>query len=974
MARFIATKDWSDTTLGPIEAWPQSLRTALSLTQASSSPISLAWGEGHVQIYNDGYWPICGAKHPDSMGQDFRECWASAFPVIGDAYHTAWSGRSAYLEKMRMFLDRYGILEETWFTFSFSPITDESGRVGGLFHPVTELTAQMLSERRTRALRDLATAAGKAKTTAEAFALSMAVLTECELDVPFVLLYALEDEGRTARLVGRSGIDLGTRASPELLDLSVDIPGLWSIAEVARTSVTKELDATGILANMPAGPYPETPTQAFALPIAHLGTTRTAAVMIAGVSARLRLDDGYRGFYELLAAAVAGSLATARAYEEERQRAEKLAEIDRAKTAFFSNVSHEFRTPLTLILGPVEDAITDDRALDGESLAAVHRSAVRLLGLVNSLLEFSRAEAGRLQASFEETDLAALTSGLAGSFESLVESARMRFVVDCPPLPQPVFVDRAQWAKIVLNLVSNAFKFTFDGSITVRLRAVGDHAELSVTDTGTGIPEHELPRVFERFHRIDGARGRSFEGSGIGLALVHELATQHGGSIRAESAVDRGSTFTVSIPFGRTHLSEDRIVESRPLPADRTGPTRQLIEAQQWDATRSASQEIDRASESAGRVLIADDNNDMRSYIARLLEPHWQVTAVTDGDAALRAIRESAPDLVLSDVMMPRMDGFALVRAIRDDPATRSLPVILLSARAGEDAVVGGIESGADDYLVKPFAARELISRVRTHLEMAKVRGAAERAATELAETRAALLADLARQNKELEAFSYSVSHDLRAPLRSIDGFTKALVEEYADKLDPQGMAYLGRVGAGARRMGELIDDLLLLAQVSRAGLNRVQVDLADIARDVERELRAGDPERVLDLNVQERIGVDADRRLMRVLFDNLLGNAWKFTSKTARPRVEVGQTARGGQVVCFVRDNGAGFQMDYVEKLFRPFQRLHRESDFPGTGIGLATVQRIIERHGGEVWAEGSVGGGATIYFTIPPVPDKMT
>src|SRR6185436_18682161 len=315
MAKVIKAKDWSKTPLGPIESWPQSLRTVVSLAQASNSPISLAWGPGNVQIYNDGYWPICGDKHPTSMGQDFRECWASAFPVIGEAYATAWSGKSAYLEKMRMFLDRYGFLEETWFTFSFSPITDESGGVGGLFHPVTEMTSQMLSERRTKTLRDLASRAGKAKTGEEAFAFSAQVLAESELDLPFVLFYLIDGATLQAQLVGQTGLAPGTPVAPTSVDLHTSSDQPWPIGEVARTGVPQQIDDVAArLAGIAVGPYPEIPKTAFVLPIAQLGSEKPAAVIVAGVSSRLHVDESYRGFCDLAAAAVSAAFANARAY------------------------------------------------------------------------------------------------------------------------------------------------------------------------------------------------------------------------------------------------------------------------------------------------------------------------------------------------------------------------------------------------------------------------------------------------------------------------------------------------------------------------------------------------------------------------------------------------------------------------------------------------------------------------------------
>ncbi|MBX3274061.1 MAG: response regulator [Sandaracinaceae bacterium] len=413
-----------------------------------------------------------------------------------------------------------------------------------------------------------------------------------------------------------------------------------------------------------------------------------------------------------------------------REANARLGELDAAKTAFFDNVSHELRTPLTLILGPVDDAIERGGALAGEPLRAVQRSGLRLRRLVNTILDFSRLEAGRLQARFEAIDLAELTAGIAGSFQSLVESAAMSLLVDCPALPQPVYVDRAHWEKIVSNLVSNAFKFTFEGEIAVRLRARDAAVELVVSDTGTGIPADELDRVFERFHRIEGARGRSFEGTGIGLALVRELVELHGGSVRVESALGRGSTFTVTVPLGARHLPADRVV-SPSEPASGGGVTPYVLEAAQWtraDLTGPAADDAGEVGERRERVLVVDDNADMRAYVASLLRPHWTVELAADGEAALARIRAAPPDLVLSDVMMPGVDGFALLRALRESPETRQIPVILLSARAGEEAVVESLEQGADDYLLKPFSSRELVTRVRAHLDAAHARTGALRA------------------------------------------------------------------------------------------------------------------------------------------------------------------------------------------------------------------------------------------------------
>ena len=597
MGTLVRSKDWSATPLGPIESWPQSLRTTVSLCLASNFPISLAWGPRHVQIYNDGYWPICGGKHPSSMGQDFSECWASAWPAIGGAFERALAGETSYLENQRMFVDRHGYLEESFFTFSFSPIRDETGGVGGLFHPVTETTAKMVGERRTRALRDVAARTGKARTSEEALTLVADTLVECELDVPFALFYLLDDSGRHARLIARSS-SLPAGIAMPIVPLDSPNAGAWQLTDVVRASQARQLDnLESQLGPFSCGPYPEAMHTALVLPITPPGCEHPIAVMVAGVSTRLPLNDVYRAFYDLLAAAVTSVVANARAHEEERKRAEALAEIDRAKTAFFSNVSHEFRTPLTLMLGPLEDELAERTdplpAARHQRLETAHRNTLRLLKLVNTLLDFSRVEAGRVEASYEAVDLGACTVDLVSGFRSAIEKARLTLTVDCPPLPEPVYVDKDMWEKIVLNLLSNAFKHTFEGGIRVALSWRGDHVEFAVTDSGVGIPEKELPRLFERFHRVTGAKSRTHEGTGIGLALVQDLVRAHGGTIRVESQESEGSTFTVSIRTGRAHLPADRVGAPRSPGPTATRAAAYVEEASHWAVDAGGSEHAD---------------------------------------------------------------------------------------------------------------------------------------------------------------------------------------------------------------------------------------------------------------------------------------------------------------------------------------------------------------------------------------------
>ncbi len=640
-----------------------------------------------------------------------------------------------------------------------------------------------------------------------------------------------------------------------------------------------------------------------------------------------------------------------------REANARLGELDAAKTAFFSNVSHEFRTPLTLMLGPLEDALADTAEPLGTHqrarLELALGNALRLLKLVNALLDFARLEAGRLRAHFAPLDIGTLTAELAGMFQSAAERAGLRLSITCPPLPEPVWVDRELWERIVPNLVSNAFKFTAEGEIGVRVDERGDSVVLTVSDTGTGIPEDELPRIFERFHRVPGASGRTQEGSGIGLSMVRELVALHGGRVAVASEVGRGSTFRVEIPRGFAHLPADAVSSEPAAPGRARDAAAHVADVGRWvgDAEEGPGRDrgAARPGEDRARVLVVDDNAGLRQYIGGLLAPRYEVESASDGEAALESIRARRPDLVVSDVMMPRLDGLSLVRALRTEPATASLPVILLSARAGEEAAIEGLDAGTDDYLVKPFSARELLARVRTHLELARARRA--------------WMLELERANRELDAFSYSVSHDLRAPLRAIDGYSRALGESAA--LGGRDGALIEKIRGSVGRMGALIDALLDLSHIARADVRMEDVDVSALAGRVVDELRQAHPDRTVAAEIEPGLRARGDARLLDVLLTNLIGNAWKFTSGRDDARVAFGRHSPGNPAF-FVRDNGAGFDMSYAERLFAPFQRLHSQREFAGTGIGLAIVARIVARHGGRVWAESEPGQGATFSFTL--------
>jgi PAS domain S-box-containing protein len=730
--------DWRKTPLGAAGEWPQSLKTIVRVMLDSRYAMWMLWGPQLTFFCNDAYLPTVGIKRDWVLGARSDKVWEEIWPDIGPRIQRVLvEGRATWDEGLPLVLERSGFREETYHTFSYSPIYDDHSRIAGMLCVVTEVTERVIGERRLRVLRDLA-ASPRAEATEEACKRLIDVLSNYPLDVTFASLYLLDQTQERLNLAHHCGI-LPEQLIPAQIALA-DRPGLWTMREAIESGVPQiaELPQGG-LESSAVGPWPDRIHQAMILPVKQ-GSLTSTAVLIAGLSPLRPLDDGYRGFLDLIVRQFAAAIADAQAYEAERARSEALAEIDRAKTAFFSNVSHEFRTPLTLLLGPLEEALQKPAVgLSGEALDSAHRNALRLLRLVNTLLDFSRIEAGRAQAHYVPTDLAAATLELAGVFRSAMDRARLRYSVACNALPEPVFIDREMWEKIVLNLVSNAFKYTLDGEIRVQVQTSKAGAELVVADTGTGIPAEALPQLFNRFYRVPGASGRTHEGSGIGLSLVRELVRLHGGSIEVESHVGRGSIFRVSIPFGAAHLPHAQVAQKDDRLASVAGAQAFVEEAQRWlpDPANlesgdflalarpdSLSGTIDSINKPA--VLLVDDNRDMREYVVRLLQPRFVVSAVADGQSALDLIDSGVrPDLVLSDVMMPRLDGFGLLKALRARPLTESTPVIFLSARAGEEARIEGIDVGADDYLIKPFSARELISRIETHIRLSRLRRSA---------------------------------------------------------------------------------------------------------------------------------------------------------------------------------------------------------------------------------------------------------
>ncbi|HEY4795417.1 MAG TPA: SpoIIE family protein phosphatase, partial [Mycobacterium sp.] len=563
------------------------------------------------------------------------------------------------------------------------------------------------------------------------------VCAEQSADVPFVAAYIGDPVTGDVTLRGatRSVLPLLPRTLAKLIK-SEKVPRTRSETQVIEQVAARIDGIHDVLAD-------DCPDLALLLP---LGEGAAAGALLVGTNPLCPLDDQYVGFCQLLADQLSSAMASAVSYEQQRQRADALAELDHAKTAFLTNVSHEFRTPLTLLLGPLDDALSDsdpDSVLTNR-LTTARRNAGRLQRLVDSLLDFSRIEAGRATTALLCTDVGALTSDIASSFSELCHRAGLELVLDCRPAVADV--DPGMWETIMLNLLSNAVKYTLTGSITVAVHSDSSFCRIMIRDTGVGIAEADLKRLGERFFRAESAHGRSVEGTGIGLSLVRGLVDLQHGSIEFASELERGTTVTIRLP---------RSVGGRPVghsPAGLLGNP-YVVEADQW-VTPLATSSQDAAPDGRELVLIADDNADMRTHLERVLSAHWRTVLVADGQEGIETARKLRPSVIVTDVMMPRLNGFEFVAAIRADPALAAIPVLMLSARAGTESVSEGFSSGADDYLPKPFSSQDLIDRVTARLSAA----ARERASRRSSDARAREALNFAQLDAALQAAESSVA------------------------------------------------------------------------------------------------------------------------------------------------------------------------------------------------------------------------
>jgi PAS domain S-box-containing protein len=739
--------DWSASALGPVAAWPAELRTAASLCLDSQFQMAIAWGPELVYLYNDAAIPIFGAKHPWALGRPVAEVWPEAWDTVGPMLQSVLaSGKATRSDDLLLLLDRYGFVEECYFTFSYSPIRDAGARAAGVFITVMETSEQVLAARRQRTLAELASAVALAGDDNPLPAVRAALARNPD-DLPLAMLW-LDGVGSEPALC--SGAD------------GMPAPMLDALRACAAGSLEARAAQVLPAAGLPGGqrwPGGAAPRALLSVPLWRAGPLALPGVLLLAVNPRQPLDANHRAFLDSVAGYVGHAVTVREARAAERRRIEAMAELDRAKSQFFADASHELRTPLTLVLGPLTALAEQASALLApawhEDLSMALRNAQRLQRLVNSLMDFARIEAGRLQPEPEALDPAALTTEIAGLFRSACEAAGLELAVDCGAAHGQALLDREMWEKIVSNLLSNAHKFTEAGRICLRLARHGEALVLTVADTGPGIAPEELDRVFERFYRSARTVGRSAEGSGVGLALVQELARLHGGDVSASGSPGAGACFTVTVPW--------RAAAAAAVPATEHGRRTRLAGlANQVRLQPLPALEVRAAAPGAMRVVVVDDNADVARYIERVLGESCDVTVVHDVDSGMASLRAAVPDLVLVDVMMPGVSGLELVRRVREDAALRTVPVLVLSARAGEEARLDALEAGADDYLAKPFSARELVARVRSHVQMARVRRAAAQQEVELRREIDAVRHDLASVLDGTNDAFISVDRELR--------------------------------------------------------------------------------------------------------------------------------------------------------------------------------------------------------------------
>jgi len=643
---------------------------------------------------------------------------------------------------------------------------------------------------------------------------------------------------------------------------------------------------------------------------------------------------------------------------------EKLKELDRLKSRFFANISHELRTPLTLVLAPLSElAATVTGAEAQQQVRVIRRNAERLLGLINDLLDLSSLDAGGLRLNLAEMDIRSVAASV---YENSLPAALAEGVdlqIACETPSARIWGDAHRLEIVLTNLVSNALKFTPSGGrIEIRVEDRQSGVQVEVEDTGLGIPEEDLPRIFERFFQVNPTDRRREGGVGIGLALAKELVELHGGTITVESLGEGGTTFSVFLPFGHDHIRPE-VVERRQQFEEPTVHRRaeDVAAAEEQVHHGPAADEnaagvlqgeypdgLDVMPFAAGRrprILLAEDNAEVREFVRTLLEPRFEVMTAEDGAVAWEMVQTKSPDLVVSDVMMPNMSGTELCQTIKNDPAHRSTPVILLTAMVGSEATLEAYAHGADDFVAKPFHPRVLMARIRAQLNLRS------------------LALHLAQQEKlaVVGTMSAGILHEVRNPVNAILNASRAMTSNQLDQ-DTQRQL-LDVIGDAAIRIEEITSALDTHARPAEAG----ETAACDLREGIEATLKLV-RHRLDGVTIHRDFTTDrladAPAGPMNQVFLNLIDNALRIGATN----LWLGLRLEGDKLVVEVGDNGRGIQMGDADRIFDPFFTNRPQGD--GTGLGLYLSRRMVEEAGGSIEVDDRTGGGALFTMVVPALP----
>jgi signal transduction histidine kinase len=840
----LCSLDWSQSSLGVIDTWPSSLITTVGMILTSGQPCGLLWGSDSVFIYNEAFEHLLGLTRTKALGQPYFEHSNGSIIITKEmlANVIESNGRSTKCCEDKLFIQEKekGVLEETYFTLYVSAIYNETRSIGGFLVSGIETTKLVFALRRSTILRELNLS--NEKTIHGCCQAISKVFDSASGDIPFSLVYLLEREGNN-KIVLQSctGIVAGTLASPLEIKIgpNANHTKSWPFY-LALNSNSPNCLLVDDLQSKFGDDWSLNTVQALVAPInIDSRITSPQGVLVIGISPSTRFDDDYHLFTKQLVSEVNNVLWKAQLLEGNTFRTQEIAAVSQEKTIFFTNVVHEFRTPLSLMLGPLADLLNDKNnplnSIHREKLSMIQRNSIRLVKLVNSIMDFSRIEAGRSKMNYQPTDLSKLTREIGCLFESAMTLAGLEFVADVESIDQPVYVDPEMWEKIITNLISNAFKFTFQGKVELILRRNSNNVVLQVIDTGVGIPETDLKSIFKRFHQVDKIKGRSSEGSGIGLFLVYELVKLHNGIISVKSKVKCGTAFTVTIPMApKNPESPLAKISSNFQP---TAYSKSIVdEAKGWTpefivehhvSTKEVQLEDDidvtySPPDKNSTILLAEDNADMRNYIRGSLIKHWNVDVTSNGLEAYELACTSEFDLIISDVMMPKLDGFSLIQMLRRNPKTGGIPIILLTVRAGEESLVKGFEFGADDYLVKTsFSKEELIARARKHIELGRFRRFLECQVEEKE-------GELHKLDKAYYEFIDMICHEIRNPLHGISGNWELLMERF------ESLEQLWKPSSENKNMSEIQQTLFKYLAEMKSYLVNIEVCTAHQTRVID--------------------------------------------------------------------------------------------------------------------------------------------